>query len=112
MSSISIGIAGAGGGAATDVNIVVSTSEGTITTNSTIGAVTIPAGALWVEIANAGMVRAGDQAVRATIQGADWDLGRKERWNAVWDVNAQDFIKLPEITINGNGARVFYTYFV
>lgn len=112
MSSISIGIAGAGGGAATNVNIIVSTSNGTITTESTTGAVVIPAGCLWVEISNAGAVRAGDVPARATVAGAEWDLGRKERWNAVWDSNAQDYIKLPQISINGNGARVFYTYFV
>ena len=75
------------------------------------GVVAIPAGALWVKIKNAGAVIAGDLPNAATIEGGIWYPGREETWNAVWNTNTNDYIKLPEINIDGNGARVFYSYF-
>lgn len=110
MSSI---IASSGGGTAGAVTATISatTSNGTITTSETTGLATIPAGALWVKIKNAGAVVSGDLPNSATIEGGSWKVGREEKWTATFDVNAGDYIKLPEININANGARVYYTYF-
>lgn len=100
-----------GAGATVNVSIDANAAEGTVTTSETTGAATIPAGALWVEITAAGAVAPGDGVGPATVQGTSWYAGRKERWEAEWDVAAGNYISLPEITINGNGSRVFYTYF-
>lgn len=108
MASITIGNSGSGA----SVTAVIQADEtgGTVITGSTTGAATIPAGCIWAEIANAGAVVAGDLPNVATVGGANWHIGRKERWSAEWDVSAGQYVKLPEININGNGARVFYSY--
>ena len=81
-----------------------------ITTSETVGAFSIPAGALWVQIRNAGMVEDGDLEVEATVAGQNWSVGRTERWDAVLDAPANEYKRLPAITGNGNGSRVFITY--
>ena len=81
-----------------------------ITTTSTTGAFTIPAGALWANIRNAGFVEAGDLETDATVEGAPWSPGREEKWEAFRDTVTGELKTLPEITGNGNGSRVFITY--
>lgn len=81
-----------------------------VTTTSTTGAFTIPAGALWAIIRNAGFIEAGDLETNATIAGASWTPGREEKWEAYRDTVNGELKTLPEITGNGNGARVFITY--
>lgn len=109
MANITMATGGAG--ATVNVEIDATATEGTVTTGQTTGAATIPAGALWVELSAAGAVAPGDGVGPADVDGVDWYAGRKERWNAMWDVAAGNYIRLPEININGNGSRFFYTYF-
>lgn len=75
-----------------------------ITTLETLGAFSVPAGTLWVEIRNAGLVQDGDAENNATVLGQSWSVGRVERWEAMYDKY------LPAITGNANGSRVFITY--
>lgn len=93
------------------VSISATTSNGTVTNVESLTAITIPAGALWVVIENAGLVESGDAAATGTVEGADWTVGRKERFEAVYDPNAGDFVKLPEINITCNGSRFRVSYF-
>lgn len=109
MASFAIATGGQISGEVTAI-IEAAAVNATITTGESTGVVAIPAGALWVEIANAGAVQAGDLPNNATIQGGSWSPGRKERWVAEWNVNLGEYNYLPGISINGNGARVFYTY--
>lgn len=109
MANITMATGGAG--ATVNVEIDASGVTGTITTGETTGAETIPAGALWAELTAAGAVAPGDGVGPAVVDGTDWYAGRKERWDAKWDVAAGNYIRLPEISINGNGSRFFYTYF-
>jgi len=109
MASFAIATGGQISGEVTAV-IAAKSELGTITTGETTGIFAIPAGALWVELANAGAVQAGDLPVSATIQGGSWSPGRKEKWLAEWNTNLNEYNYLPAISINGNGARVFYTY--
>lgn len=82
----------------------------TITTLETLGAFSVPAGALWIEIRNAGLVQDGDAENDATVLGQDWSVGRVERWEAVYDTATNQFLSLPAVTGNANGSRVFITY--
>jgi hypothetical protein len=101
-----------GGGASSGVPVSVSSNPDnfTITSLETTGAFTIPEKAIWVKIKNAGFVKDGDSNVDATIQGADWVPGREETWESFVDPSTGKTFKLPEITGNGNGARIFITY--
>lgn len=85
-------------------------AELVVTTGETTGPVTIPAGALWIEIRNAGFVQDGDDEVAATVSGASWSVGRTERFEAMYDSASEEYKRLPEIEIDGNGSRVFYSY--
>jgi hypothetical protein len=81
-----------------------------ITTIETTGAISVPAGARWAQIRNAGFVQDGDDEANATIQGQSWSPGREERWEAFLDQANNELLLLPAITGNGNGSRVFITY--
>lgn len=109
MSIITMSTGGSVSGEVT-AEINAKTEVGSIVTGETTGVIVIPAGALWVELANAGAVQPGDIPASATILGGSWSVGRKERWFAEWNTNLNEYNYLPEISINGNGARVFYTY--
>ena len=86
--------------------------EGTLVTGETnTGTTTIPAGALWVKIENAGLVVSGDAPGNITVNGATWTPGRNEQIYAIFDPAQNDYIHLPEITIVTSGARVRYSYF-
>ena len=82
----------------------------TTVTGETLGPVNIPAGALWIKIRNAGIVQQGDQEKAATIDGQSWSVGREETWEAVFDSAAEEYKRLPAVSINANGSRVFYSY--
>lgn len=82
----------------------------TITTGETTGTFTIPAGAAWAKIRNAGFIKAGDLEADATILSATWSVGREEIFEAKLDESGAVYQKLPAISINGNGSRVFYSY--
>lgn len=101
-----------GGAASATITAEISAKSeiGSITTNETTGIVVIPAGALWVEIKNAGAVIAGDLPNQGTVNGGTWSPGRQERWAAEWNTNLNEYNYLPAITIDGNGARFFYSY--
>lgn len=86
-------------------------SAGTVTTIETTGSFSVPAGAYWIEIKNAGIVQPGDQPNAATVQGASWSVGRIERWEAFLDSAGSTLYTLPAVTGNGNGARMYITYF-
>lgn len=110
MANINNSSGGSVSGSVT-AEISATTSNGTVVTGDTTGVVAIPAGALWVRVKCAGVVVSGDTVGPATIEGATWYPGREELWAAVWNTNNNDYIKLPEINIDGNGARVYYSYF-
>lgn len=98
------------------VNVAVSLgdptgSSTTPVTGSTNGAFTIPAGALRVTITVGGAVRDEDNQVNATVLGQTWDVGRSETFEAVYDRTTNSYKKLGAIAIDGNGGRVFYTYY-
>jgi len=85
---------------------------GAITTGeANTGTVTIPSGALWVIIENAGMVVSGDTPGSITVNGSTWTPGRKETFQAVLDAPNETYYALPQITIVTTGARVRYSYF-
>jgi len=85
---------------------------GTLTTGeANSGTVTIPAGALYVKIENAGMVASGDTPGNITVNGQPFTPGRIEIFNAIIDPQNNEFIFLPEIEITTSGARVRYAYF-
>jgi len=81
-----------------------------VTTDETTGAFSIPANCLWVQIRNAGMVKDGDTESEATVGGEAWSVGRQEKYEAVWDAAAGEYLRLPAISGNGNGSRVFISY--
>ena len=82
----------------------------TVTTTETTGAFSIPAGALWIEIRNAGLVQSGDVEANATVAGQSWSPGREQRFEAVLDAAANEYKRLPAIAGNGNGSRVMISY--
>jgi hypothetical protein len=104
--SIPPGGSGSGGGGGTPAT----PGSLSLTTIETTGSFSVPAGALWVEIRNAGLVQPGDVEAEATVQGVSWSVGRVERWEAVLDTATNQFLYMPAITGNGNGSRVFITY--
>ncbi len=73
-------------------------------------AFTIPAGARYLKIYNAGFVHSGDMAVNATVNGADFSPGNTLELKATYDREANKYLELPSINGNGNGARLFITY--
>lgn len=91
--------------------IAAATANGTVTTLDGTGAIVVPAGALWCRIKAAGAVVMGDSIGPADVDGTDWYAGREELWEAIWNTNTNSFITLPEINIDGQGSRVFVTYF-
>jgi len=109
MANITMSTGGAVSGSIT-ATIAAKSEIGAITTNEINGTVTIPAGALWIELTNAGAVKSGDLPNTGTVNGGDWSPGRKEKWAAEWNTNLNEYNYLPEITIDTNGARFFYTY--
>lgn len=98
------GSGGGGGGTIPDAGTA------TITTLETTGAFSVPAGALWIEIRNAGIVQVGDLEANATVAGQSWSTGRVERWEAQLDAAANEYKYLPAVSGNGNGSRLFITY--
>lgn len=82
----------------------------TIETLETTGSFTIPAGCLWAKIRNAGFVQDGDLEVEITVDGQSWSVGREEILQAWLDEVAQVYKRLPEISGDGNGSRVFIAY--
>lgn len=85
---------------------------GSLTTGeANSGTITIPAGALWAIIENAGMVAAGDVNGAITVNGGTWTPGRKETFYSLLDSPNEEFFALPEITIVTTGSRVRYSYF-
>lgn len=103
--SIPGGSSGGGGGGGS-----ISAGTLTTTTTETTGAFSIPAGASWIEIRNAGMVQPGDLEASATVSGQSWSPGRVERWEAVLDPALGEFKRLPAVSGNGNGSRLFISY--
>lgn len=95
------------------VNITPATGvTGTLVTGeANTGTVTIPAGALYVKIENAGMVVSGDTPGNITVDGQTFTPGRIEIFNAITDPSTNEFIHLPQIDIVTTGARVRYAYF-
>lgn len=82
----------------------------TITTGETTSAFSIPAGCYWIRIRNAGFVQDGDLEVSATVGEVAWSVGREELLTATLDQASNVFKKLPALSGNGNGSRVFYSY--
>jgi hypothetical protein len=99
----SSGGGGGGGGSVTSGTLATTTIE-------TTGAFSVPAGASWIEIRNAGMVQPGDLEASATVAGQSWSPGRVERWNAVLDSALGEYKRLPAVAGNGNGSRLFISY--
>lgn len=99
-----------------DVSVSVSVSDptagtATLSEGNTTGSVTIPAGALEVMIYPFGFFTSGDDGEAiATINGQNWPNGVPYEVKAVLNPNTQEYKRLPAITIDGNGARVFYRY--
>lgn len=102
-----IGInAGSGGGSGntyTDGSLAVTTLE-------TTGAFSVPAGSVWLEIRNAGMVQPGDLEANATVNAVSWSPGRNEKWEARQNPVSLEYQLLPAVTGNGNGSRVMISY--
>lgn len=109
MSIITMSTGGSVSGEVT-AEINAKTEVGSIVTGETTGNVTIPAGALWANIKNAGAVSPGDLPNAGTVNSGTWSIGREEKFNAVWNTALNEFNYLPEIEIEANGARFFYSY--
>ena len=75
------------------------------------GTISIPAGALWVKIENAGLVVSGDSPGAITVNGQTWTVGRNETFLAIFDNANNEYISLPAISIVSAGSRVRYSYF-
>jgi len=82
-----------------------------VTRGETTGEVTIPAGQRYVRIRVAGFVQDNDTESDATINGSTWSVGSVEEFHAGYDRQNNEELLLPEFTINGNGGRVFYSYY-
>lgn len=104
---------GGGSGPSGEVTITPpDQATATVTTVETTGNVTIPAGAYWAYIRNAGYVQSGDAADKSiTVNGVSWSAGREETWQAFFNRIDNEYDLLPQITIvNAEGSRVFVTY--
>jgi len=99
-----------------DISVSVSVSDptdetATLTKGNTTGSVTIPAGALKVMIYPFGFFSSGDDGEAiTTIDGENWPNGVPYEVEAILNPNTQEYKRLPAITLNGNGGRVFYQY--
>ncbi len=99
-----------GMGSGGSVSVSSNADNFNITTLETTGSFNIPEKTIWVKIKNAGFVQTGDDEVEATVNGQSWSPGREEEWKSFVDPSTGKTFKLPAITGNGNGARLFITY--
>ena len=73
----------------------------------------IPAGAKWVSIYNAGLIEPGDDPDAAvTVNGDTWSVGRREKFTTVQNEAGSQQINLPAITVVSAGSRVFISYII
>lgn len=87
-------------------------AESIPTTIQTAGPITIPAGACYISVKNAGITSSGgiSTSVSATVDGQPFDVNRSENWKGHFDPVAKTFKKLPAMVINGNGNMMWISY--
>ena len=82
-----------------------------LTVVETTSNVSIPAGKAWIWIENAGAVVSGDVAATITVNGNDFTVGRKEKFEAFYDTANEELKLLPSVTIlNPSGSRIRYSH--